>query len=192
MAPVPCVSTSAPLPRYCLDSPTWTSTLPTALHPRRPSCSKSRRSDGPFGGNRQHLPRPPFTPEKPGTATRFPPGQTPLQLAAIMTGRKLGGGRILGSGKGLAASASQGGSDSSLPTVGSPVPPSDASADLNSVSGSAAPSSLPDVSQDLATNISVGRQGSSSKSGSQKLLCPICNEEMVWILERVAQTALMG
>ena len=95
-----------------------------------------------------------------------------------MTGRKLGGGRILGSGKGLAPSV-QGDSSSPLPRVGSPVPPSDVSADFNSVTGSVAPSSLPDVSQDLATNISVGRQGSSSKSGSQKLLCPICNEEMV-------------
>lgn len=94
-----------------------------------------------------------------------------------MTGRKLGGGRILGSGKGLAGSAKT--DSSSLPMIGSPVPPSDASADFSSVAGSAAPSSLPNVSQDLATNISVGRQGSSSKSGSQKLLCPICNEEMV-------------
>lgn len=98
-----------------------------------------------------------------------------------MSGRKLGGGRILGSGKGLAPSASPGGSSPSLPRVGSPVPPSDVSGDLNSVTGSPAPSaSLPDLPQDLATSISVGRQASSSKSDSQKLLCPICNEEMVW------------
>lgn len=107
-----------------------------------------------------------------------------------MTGRKLGGGRILGSGKGLAASVH--GDSGSLPRVGSPVPPSDVSADLNSVTGSAAPSTLPDVSQDLATNISVGRQGSSSKSGSQKLLCPICNEEMVWSLRSAAKAAMVG
>ena len=87
----------------------------------------------------------------------------------------------MGSGKGLAPSEPPGGSSPSFPRVGSPVPPSDASGDLNSVTGSPAPStSLPDLSQDLATNISVGRQASSSKSDSQKLLCPICNEEMVW------------
>ena len=103
------------------------------------------------------------------------------QLAASMTGRKLGGGRILGSGKGLAPSGARAESSPSLPRVGSPVPPSETSGDLNSISGSPAPSaSLPDLSQDLATNISVGHQASSSKSGSQKLMCPICNEEMVW------------
>ncbi|SPO01464.1 related to vacuolar segregation protein PEP7 [Cephalotrichum gorgonifer] len=101
-----------------------------------------------------------------------------------MTGRKLGGGRILGSGKGLSASHSRDASTSSLPVVGSPIPPSDTSIDLNSVTGSPAPSaSLPDLPQDLATNISIGRPGRSSKSDSQKLLCPICNEEMLTLLQ---------
>lgn len=110
-----------------------------------------------------------------------------------MTGRKLGGGRILGSGKGLAPSVAPGGSSPSLPRVGSPVPPSDASNDLNSLSGSPAPSaSLPDLSQDLATNISVGRQASSSKTDSQKLLCPICNEEMVRVPLRVSRCGRNG
>ncbi|PKS05957.1 hypothetical protein jhhlp_007790 [Lomentospora prolificans] len=103
---------------------------------------------------------------------------------ATMSGRKLGGGRILGSGKGLAPpKPANAPSPSPLQRVGSPLP-SDASLDPNSSDNSPAPSTgLPDFSQDLATHISIGRQGKASESSSQKLLCPICNEEMVTLLQ---------
>ncbi|CAI4213110.1 unnamed protein product [Parascedosporium putredinis] len=101
-----------------------------------------------------------------------------------MSGRKLGGGRVLGSGKGLAPPKPVNvPSPSPLQRVSSPLP-SDASFEPQSSDNSPAPSTgLPDFPQDLSTHISIGRQNSTAESNSQKLLCPICNEEMVTLLQ---------
>lgn len=92
-----------------------------------------------------------------------------------MSGRKLGGGRILGSGKSLAP----------------PAPPahrisdftSPAESIVSSAGSSASPlatSPLPEINQDLSSVVSLQNGGPSSvAAASSKLLCPICNEEMV-------------
>ncbi|KAL0944945.1 FYVE zinc finger [Colletotrichum truncatum] len=98
-----------------------------------------------------------------------------------MSGRKLGGGRILGSGKGLAPPtppAVQG-----HRRTPSPFAPSESTLSLNSSSASPPVSSpLPDYPQDLTSNISVGGPSRSATSGS-KLVCPICEEEMLTLLQ---------
>ncbi|KAK0732216.1 FYVE zinc finger-domain-containing protein [Lasiosphaeris hirsuta] len=100
-----------------------------------------------------------------------------------MSGRKLGGGRILGSGKGLAPpSAAQ------SPRAASPFAPSDTSTvsfrSRNSTQNSISPSSspLPDFSQDLTSNVSLAGP-SNNVAPSNKLVCPICDEEMVTLLQ---------
>ncbi|KAI0875908.1 FYVE zinc finger protein [Hypoxylon argillaceum] len=99
-----------------------------------------------------------------------------------MSGRKLGGGRVLGSGKGLAP----------------PVPPavrreratspsalSESTLSIGSPAASVSPSTsspLPDFAQDLASNISLAGPSDIGNAGS-KLVCPICNEEMLTLLQ---------
>ncbi|KAK2015988.1 FYVE zinc finger protein [Colletotrichum eremochloae] len=98
-----------------------------------------------------------------------------------MSGRKLGGGRILGSGKGLAPPtppAVQG-----HRRTPSPFAPSESTLSINSSSASPPVSSpLPDFAQDLASNVSVGGP-SRTAAASSKLVCPICDEEMLTLLQ---------
>ncbi|KAK1981506.1 FYVE zinc finger protein [Colletotrichum cereale] len=98
-----------------------------------------------------------------------------------MSGRKLGGGRILGSGKGLAPPtppAVQG-----HRRTPSPFAPSESTLSINSSSASPPVSSpLPDFAQDLASNVSVGGP-SRTAAASSKLVCPICEEEMLTLLQ---------
>ncbi|KAI8953098.1 FYVE zinc finger protein [Xylaria longipes] len=99
-----------------------------------------------------------------------------------MSGRKLGGGRVLGSGKGLAPPVS--------PAVrreraASPSAPSDSTLSLGSPAASLSPSTLsplPDFAQDLTSNVSLAGPSGVANAGS-KLVCPICNEEMLTLLQ---------
>ncbi|KAI1134707.1 VAC1 protein [Hypoxylon sp. FL0543] len=98
-----------------------------------------------------------------------------------MSGRKLGGGRILGSGKGLAPPAP--------PVIqreraASPSAPSDSTLSIGSPATSLSPgtSPLPDFSQDLTSNVSLGGPSNGGQPGS-KLVCPICEEEMMTLLQ---------
>ncbi|KJR84904.1 vacuolar segregation protein (Pep7) [Sporothrix schenckii 1099-18] len=102
-----------------------------------------------------------------------------------MASRKLGGGRVLGSGKGLAPPTETG---ETLRRVrsSSPHAPSDVSS-LSRGSHIAAglsppstPSTLPGADQDLTANISLATP--SLRDGGQ-LVCPICQEEMVTLLQ---------
>ncbi|ROV90672.1 hypothetical protein VPNG_10106 [Cytospora leucostoma] len=103
-----------------------------------------------------------------------------------MSGRKLGGGRILGNGKGLApAKAPQ----ASRPRATSPYAQSDASSTdqySNSQVSISPPSSstpVPDFGpQDLASRISIGGPSNGGAS-SARLVCPICEEEMLTLLQ---------
>lgn len=90
-----------------------------------------------------------------------------------MSGRKLGGGRILGSGRGLAPTVSAARPSSPLPTSESTV-----SIGSSSISppGTA---SLPDLSQDIGASISIGAQPKVGVTDPSNLVCPICNEAMV-------------
>ncbi|EFQ33773.1 FYVE zinc finger [Colletotrichum graminicola M1.001] len=98
-----------------------------------------------------------------------------------MSGRKLGGGRILGSGKGLAPPtppAVQG-----HRRTPSPFAPSESTLSINSSSASPPVSSpLPDFAQDLASNVSLGGP-STTAAQSSKLVCPICDDEMLTLLQ---------
>ncbi|KAK3949872.1 FYVE zinc finger-domain-containing protein [Pseudoneurospora amorphoporcata] len=126
-----------------------------------------------------------------------------------MSGRKLGGGRILGNGKGLApptaAAAAAASSPSASPTIAaaaihnravSPFAPSDSSTvsfvSPNSTRDSISPSSSvphPDIPQDLVSNVSLagpsngGGQSAGVGANNGRLVCPICDEEMVTLLQ---------
>ncbi|KAM3564847.1 hypothetical protein ARSEF4850_001674 [Beauveria asiatica] len=90
-----------------------------------------------------------------------------------MSGRKLGGGRILGSGKGLAP-------PSVAPRASSPMAPSESTVSIGSSSLSPPISgSLPDIGHDIGSSISVGAQPKAGLSSDGGLVCPICNEEML-------------
>ncbi|RYO76150.1 hypothetical protein DL766_003877 [Monosporascus sp. MC13-8B] len=102
-----------------------------------------------------------------------------------MSGRKLGGGRILGTGKGLAPPAppaihhhhrrSTSPSDSTL-SIGSP----DASISAGT------PNPLPGFPQDLRSAVNRGTGGGGPSNGGpagSRLVCPICDEEMLTLLQ---------
>ncbi|KAK0371185.1 FYVE zinc finger [Colletotrichum limetticola] len=98
-----------------------------------------------------------------------------------MSGRKLGGGRILGSGKGLAPPTPP--AINGHQRTPSPFAPSESTLSLNSSSASPPVSSpLPDFAQDVGSNISVGGPSRAATSSS-KLVCPICEEEMLTLLQ---------
>ncbi|POR39046.1 Vacuolar segregation protein pep7 [Tolypocladium paradoxum] len=97
-----------------------------------------------------------------------------------MSGRKLGGGRILGSGKGLAPPPPT----APRARASSPFAPSESTASLGSPSLSPpASGSLTDLGQDMSASISVGAQANGSAADATGLVCPICNEEMVTLLQ---------
>ncbi|KAL2193969.1 FYVE zinc finger-domain-containing protein [Corynascus similis CBS 632.67] len=103
-----------------------------------------------------------------------------------MSARRLGGGRVLGSGKGLAPPP-----PAHAPRSASPFAPQSDSSTVslrsrNSTPISLSPSSsspLPDFSQDLTSNVTVGGSSSNGASSGNKLACPICEEEMVTLLQ---------
>ncbi|KAK3312576.1 FYVE zinc finger-domain-containing protein [Apodospora peruviana] len=110
-----------------------------------------------------------------------------------MSSRRLGGGRVLGSGKGLAPSspspAASPSPASRTPRATSPFPPSDSSTisfhSRNSTQNSISPPSsspLPDFNQDLTSNISLAGP-SNGTPANDNLKCPICEEEMVTLLQ---------
>ncbi|KAH8203011.1 hypothetical protein TruAng_002845 [Truncatella angustata] len=108
-----------------------------------------------------------------------------------MSSRKLGGGRVLGSGKGLAPPSAAAASPA-VQRATSPYAPSDSTPSIGGSigesvlsPGSGSPSStspLPGLAQDLASNISVGGPSNGAAAGS-KLVCPICEEEMLTLLQ---------
>ncbi|KJZ79498.1 hypothetical protein HIM_00967 [Hirsutella minnesotensis 3608] len=96
-----------------------------------------------------------------------------------MSVRRLGGGRVLGSGKGLAPPTPP-----TLPRSSSPFAPSESTVSLGTPSISPpASGSLPDLGPDIGSSISVGSQAKRRGSKAKGLVCPICNEEMVTLLQ---------
>ncbi|KAM0326594.1 hypothetical protein ACHAQA_006463 [Verticillium albo-atrum] len=97
-----------------------------------------------------------------------------------MSGRKLGGGRVLGSGKGLAPPTTS----AVRQRASSPFAPSESTLSITSSSTSPPITSpAPDfAAQDLTSNISLGGP-SKVASNSSKLVCPICEEEMMTLLQ---------
>lgn len=96
-----------------------------------------------------------------------------------MSTRRLGGGRILGSGKNLSPAAA-----ALPPRTTSLQSPSASSISVNSsVSTSTDP-------QDLNSRVSFDQiedNGSPAAPAASTLFCPICNEEMVYTLKAKSQ-----
>ncbi|KAG6007191.1 hypothetical protein E4U43_000350 [Claviceps pusilla] len=83
-----------------------------------------------------------------------------------MSGRRLGGGRILGSGKGLAPPAPR-----AAPRSVSPLPPSESAVSMGSVSLSPPVSTgLSDLGQDIGSSISLGTQSNKHAASSTALV----------------------
>lgn len=98
-----------------------------------------------------------------------------------MSGRKLGGGRVLGSGKGLARPTPP---NANAPRVGSPLAAPESVVSIGSSSISPPISGdLSNLGRDIGASISVGVQGKAGPADGAGLVCPICNEEMVGIGE---------
>ncbi|KAH7241828.1 FYVE zinc finger-domain-containing protein [Fusarium tricinctum] len=99
-----------------------------------------------------------------------------------MSGRKLGGGRVLGSGKGLAPPTPP---ITNAPRVASPLAASESSISIASSSISPSTSGIPPDIQgpDIGNSISVGAQGKGGPADRGALVCPICNEEMMTLLQ---------
>ena len=118
-----------------------------------------------------------------------------------MSGRKLGGGRVLGSGANLSpspsplakqrvpnASLQRNGSlqsDASLQPNASLLSPSTSTVSLDSSRASSTPPT-DNLDQDLASRISLEQGNALTSNGAaavaaagSRLVCPICNEEMV-------------
>ncbi|UPL04013.1 hypothetical protein LCI18_014947 [Fusarium solani-melongenae] len=97
-----------------------------------------------------------------------------------MSGRKLGGGRILGSGKGLAPPTPP---NANAPRVGSPLAASESTVSIGSSSISPPVSRIASelAGPAIGDSISVGVQGKGPADGI--LVCPICNEEMMTLLQ---------
>lgn len=107
-----------------------------------------------------------------------------------MSGRKLGGGRILGSGRSLAPPAPP-----AHQRTSSLISPSESTLSLDSQASASplATSPTPDNSQDLSSRVSLENGGASAvAAASSKLLCPICNEEMVGSAQRTCARMLTG
>ncbi|PSR82384.1 FYVE zinc finger protein [Coniella lustricola] len=105
-----------------------------------------------------------------------------------MSGRKIGGGRVLGSGKGLAPPQQHPPYQPPSRRATSPYAPSDTSS-VSQYSNSHDSVSLPSSSpvpdfgpQDLASRISIGGP-SNGNASSARLVCPICEEEMLTLLQ---------
>ena len=92
-----------------------------------------------------------------------------------MSGRKLGGGRILGNGRSLSPATTP--LQQRNTSLLSPTP---SSVSLNS---STSTSQTSPESQDISARISLDQNGISSgaaaAAASSRMVCPICNEEMV-------------
>lgn len=92
-----------------------------------------------------------------------------------MSARKLGGGRVLGSGKGLSPAAAYPQRTSSL------LSPSASTISVNSTASTSQQSS---DAQDLSSRVSLDQSDeNNTASTDSRLACPICNEEMVTLLQ---------
>ncbi|KAK8090653.1 FYVE zinc finger [Apiospora phragmitis] len=108
-----------------------------------------------------------------------------------MASRKLGGGRVLGSGKELHPPPTAAAASPSVQRATSYYAPSDSTASIGSIgdslaspaSGSPGSSSpLPDFPQDLTSRVSLAGPSAGASNGS-RLVCPICEEEMLTLLQ---------
>ena len=107
--------------------------------------------------------------------------------------RSLGGGRVLGSGRNLspavspAPSQAQSPAQASAQTLHAPqshvrnaslLSPSESSLSLSSQT-SVSPASTAEAREDIGSKVLLGPSENAAARASNRLACPICNEEMV-------------
>ncbi|KPI40641.1 Vacuolar segregation protein PEP7 [Cyphellophora attinorum] len=105
-----------------------------------------------------------------------------------MSRRTIGGGRVLGSGKGISSAASASQSKSPLNVPNHVVSPAASSLSLDSPAPTAGSSTPPsNESQDATSRLSIehGPRDLSvaATAAGDRLVCPICNEEMMTLLQ---------
>ncbi|KAI9891463.1 MAG: carboxypeptidase Y-deficient [Vezdaea aestivalis] len=89
-----------------------------------------------------------------------------------MASRKLGGGRILGSGRSL------------QPAVPPPAPPRPSARLVSPSESSTSLNSQSTETQDLSSRVSLDNgDAAAAAAASTKLVCPICNEDMMTLLQ---------
>ncbi|KAF2846678.1 hypothetical protein T440DRAFT_471749 [Plenodomus tracheiphilus IPT5] len=95
--------------------------------------------------------------------------------------RSLGGGRVLGSGRNLSPAAAQ-----QPPAVHHRNPsllsPSESSLSLSSQTSNS-PASIAEPREDIGSKVLLGPTDNAAATASSRLVCPICNEEMVTLLQ---------
>ncbi|KAF2683926.1 hypothetical protein K458DRAFT_303249 [Lentithecium fluviatile CBS 122367] len=99
----------------------------------------------------------------------------------MTSGRSLGGGRVLGSGRGLEPAVSP------QPPAhhrrnASLLSPSESSLSLSSQTSNS-PASTAETRDDIGSRVLLGHAENAAASASNRLVCPICNEEMVTLLQ---------
>lgn len=101
-----------------------------------------------------------------------------------MSGRTIGGGRVIGSGRSLGPPPPPPKSSSPLPTHVLSPSPSNLSLDTAGSGASTPPSSDP---QDIASRVSLDNGSShltlAAAAAGGRMVCPICSEEMVTLLQ---------
>ncbi|CAN9362241.1 unnamed protein product [Alternaria alternata] len=99
--------------------------------------------------------------------------------------RSLGGGRVLGSGRNLSPAAPPPQPAATAPAHrrnASLLSPSESSVSLSSQT-SISPASTHETREDISSKVLIGPTENAAASASSRLVCPICNEEMVTLLQ---------
>ncbi|KAF2732918.1 hypothetical protein EJ04DRAFT_496085 [Polyplosphaeria fusca] len=106
----------------------------------------------------------------------------------MTSGRSLGGGRVLGSGKNLSPAAASSPRPNQQHHLhhhqrnASLLSPSESSVSLSSQTSNS-PASTAETREDISSKVLLGSSENAAASASSKLVCPICNEEMVTLLQ---------
>jgi hypothetical protein len=91
--------------------------------------------------------------------------------------RSLGGGRVLGSGRNLSPALSPQ-PQAQHRRNASFLSPSESSVSLSSQTSNS-PASTAEPKEDISSKVLLGQNDKAAASASSRLVCPICNEEMV-------------
>jgi rabenosyn-5 len=100
-----------------------------------------------------------------------------LDTLDMASRRSLGGGRVLGSGRNLspAVSPRPQAQHNRNPSF---LSPSESSMSLSSQTSNS-PASTAETKEDISSRVLSGPSENAAASASSRLVCPICNEEMV-------------
>lgn len=174
--------------------------MPSPSHPPTPMLQgvtppRSGSRAGPEAAKLCHSSLPPCSPSpKPVLSLHHLLDVSPVSGLPTMkaSGRSLGGGRILGTGRSLSPAVPP-------PSQATPPPQHKRNASLlspapsessRSEQGSADSSATTIEAQDLTSRVSLGReepitggQAAAAAAATSRLVCPICNDEMVTLLQ---------